>query len=87
MTDKLKPCPFAIGDIVYVLGKYYFDATSPLLLMECKISHIKNKRFIAYRTDGEVGEWGFSQRHYNKCVFKDKEKAKEEWERRADNDR
>lgn len=67
--------PFSIGDIVYVLGKYLPDSEAPLLLLECKISHIKNRQFVAYRTDGKVGEWRFSKKHYNKAVFKDKEKA------------
>ena len=43
MPNELNPNPFAIGDIVYVLGKYLPDANAPLLLMECKISHIKCK--------------------------------------------
>lgn len=80
---NLKPCPFAIGDIVYVLGKYYTDDTAPLLLLECQISHIKYRQFVAYRTDGEVGVWRFSKKDYNKCVFKDKDKATEEWNRRG----
>ena len=85
MPNELNPNPFAIGDIVYVLGKYLPDANAPLLLMECKISHIKHRQFVAYRTDGESGEWCFSKKHYNKSVFKDKEKATEEWNRRAYN--
>ena len=83
MPNKLKKNPFAIGDIVYVLGKYLPASTAPLFLMECKISHIKHKRFVAYRTDGEVGEWSFSKMHYNKSVFTDKDKATEEWKRRS----
>lgn len=78
--DKEKEVnPFAIGDIVYVLGKYLPDSSAPLLLMECKISHIKSRQFIAYRTDGEVGEWRFSKKDYNKAVFKDKEMAEKMW--------
>lgn len=77
--------PFSIGDIVYVLGKYLPSSESPLLLMECKISHIKSRQFVAYRTSGEVGEWRFSKRHYNKLVFKDKEKATVEYNRRINN--
>lgn len=80
--DNLKPCPFAIGDIVYVLGKYLPDSNAPLHLMECKISHIKHRQFVAYRTDGECGEWCFSKKHYGKLVFKDKQKATEEWNKR-----
>ena len=80
---EAKPNPFAIGDIVFILGKYIPDACAPLLLLECKISHIKHRQFVAYRTDGKVGEWKFSKRHYNKCVFTDKNKATEEWNRRA----
>ena len=64
--------PFKIGDIVYVIGKYMPDSNSPLKLMECKISHIKNRQFVAYRKDGECGEWKFSKKHFNKYVFKDK---------------
>ena len=83
---ELKPCPFAIGDIVYVLGKYIPDSCTPLLLLECKISHIKHRQFVAYRTDGEEGEWKFSKKDHNKCVFTDKDKAIKEWNRRVDNE-
>lgn len=72
--------PFSIGDIVYVIGKYLPD--SEALLLDCKISHIKNRQFVAYRTDGKVGEWRFSKKHYNKAVFKDKEKAIAKFNRR-----
>ena len=75
MTAKTKFCPFAIGDIVYILGKYLPDSQAPLLLMECKISHIEHRQFVAYRTDGETGTWKFSKKHYKKCVFTDKEAA------------
>ena len=81
---KIKPCPFEIGMTVYILGKYVPDATAPILLLECKISHIKRRQFVAYRTDGETGEWLFSSKHYNKCVFTDKAKATEAWNRRAE---
>ena len=70
--------PFAVGDVVYVIGKYMPDCTSPLRLMECKISHIKYRQFVAYCTDGEPGEWRFSKKHFNNCVFKDKNKAVEQ---------
>ena len=80
--DNLKPCPFAIGDTVYILGKYLPDCKAPLLLMECKISHIKHRQFIAYRTDGVWGEWAFSKKHYGKCVFKNKKQATKEWNKR-----
>ena len=83
---ELKQNPFAIGDIVYILGKYFPTAHAPLLLLECKISHIKHRQFVAYRTDGEVGDWKFSRKHYNKCVFKDKDKAIEAWKERANNE-
>ena len=56
-NKELKPCPFSIGDIVYVLGKYLPDSNAPLLLMECKISYIKHRQFVAYRTDGETGDF------------------------------
>ena len=81
--SELMPCPFAIGDIVYVLGKYYFDFDAPLLLMECKISHIKHRQFVAYRTDGESGEWRFSKKHYNQCVFKTREEAEQAFRERV----
>ena len=83
MPNELKSCPFAIGDIVYVLGKYLPD--SKVILIECKISHIEHRQFVAYRTDGETGKWCFSKKYYNKCVFTDKEKATEELNRRAGN--
>ena len=70
--------PFVIGDTVYILGKYLPDSSSPLLLLECRISHIKNRQFVAFRTDGEVGEWKFSRKDFGKCVFKEKEKAERE---------
>lgn len=74
--------PFVIGDIVYILGKYLPDSSSPLLLLECKISHIKRRQFVAYRTDGEVGEWKFSRKDFGKCVFKERKEAEREWEKR-----
>lgn len=80
---ELKPYPFAIGDIVYVLGKYLPSDYEPLFLLECKISHIEHRQFVAYRTDGETGKWCFSKKHYNRSVFTDKEKAIEVWNRRA----
>lgn len=73
---------FTIGDTVYILGKYLPDSSAPLLLLECKISHIKRRQFVAYRVDGEVGEWCFSKKDFNKTVFKEKEKAEEEWKKR-----
>lgn len=85
-TTKTNPNPFAIGDTVYILGKYYFDPCAPLLLLECKISHIEHRQFVAYRLDGETGDWKFSKKDHNKCVFTDKDKAIEEWNRRADNE-
>ena len=73
------PNPFSVGDIVYVLGKYLPDSSLPILLLECRISHIKNRQFVAYRTDGEAGEWKFSRKDYRKCVFKEKEEAEKVW--------
>lgn len=70
-----RPNPFKIGDIVYVLGKYTPSPELPVLLLECKISHVKNRQFVAYRTDGETGEWRFSRKHYNITVFTDKQAA------------
>lgn len=84
--NELKPCPFAIGDTVYVLGKYLPSDYEPLLLLECKISHIEHRQFVAYRTDGETGKWCFSKKHHNKSVFTDKEKAIEAWNRRNKNE-
>jgi len=63
-----------IGDIVYILGKYYFDQKPPLLL-EVKISHIEHRQFVAYRTDGESGKWCFSRKHLGKCLFLKKAEA------------
>lgn len=84
---KEKHYPFAIGDIVYILAKYVPDPCAPLLLLECKISHVEHRQFVAYRTDGGAGIWRFSKKHYDKCVFKDKSKAAEAWSGRADNGR
>ena len=75
MMNTSKINPFAIGDIVYIIGKYMPDSSSPTVLLKCKISHIKHRQFIAYRVDGGPGEWPFSKKHYNKCVFKDENKA------------
>ncbi len=58
-----------IGDIVYILGKYTFDSAEKPQLLEVKISHIKHRQFIAYRTDDGPGEWPFSKKHLGKCVF------------------
>jgi hypothetical protein len=80
---ELKPCPFKIDDIVYIFGKYLPD--SEPIFIEAKISHIKHRQFIAYVTDRRPGEWAFSKKHYNKCVFKDEQKAKEAWNRRVKN--
>lgn len=82
MNEKSTPNIFEIGDIVYILGKYLPDADAPLLLLEAKISHIERRQFVAFRTDEETGIWRFSRKHYNKSVFKDKEKAMEEWNKR-----
>lgn len=70
-----KPKPFKIGDIVYIIGKYVPDPSAPVVLLECKIDHIKRKQFVAYSTDDRPGEWIFSNKHYNYAVFKDKAKA------------
>lgn len=82
---EIKTNPFAIGDTVYILAKYVPDPCAPLLLLECKISHIEHRQFVAYRTDGETGIWKFSKKDHNKCVFTDKDKAIKVWSRRADN--
>ena len=73
------PNPFFVGDVVYVLGKYLPDSSLPILLLECRISHIKNRQFVAYRTDGEVGEWKFSRKDCGKCVFKERKEAEKVW--------
>lgn len=64
-----------VGDIVYVLGKYLPDDTLPILLLEVKISHIKRRQFVAYRTDGEVGVWLFSNKDLGKRAFLTREEA------------
>ena len=74
--------PFSVGDTVFILGKYLPNSSSPLLLLECNISHIKHRQFVAYRVDGEVGEWCFSKKDYNRTVFKERKVAEKEWERR-----
>ena len=86
MSNELKPHPFEIGDVVYILGKYLPLADAPLLLLECKISHIQHRQFVAYRTDGETGVWKFSRKDYNKAVFKDKSKAEAAWNGTISND-
>lgn len=83
MGKLILPCsPFAVGDTVYILGKYMVNAYSPLCMIEAKISHIDHKQFVAYGLNG-YSEWRFSKKHYNKAVFKDKEKAIEEFNRRV----
>ena len=67
--------PFKIGDIVYILGKYVPSDENPVLLLKCKIDHIRNRQFIAYRTDGGTGEWRFSRKHHNRTVFTSKNAA------------
>lgn len=64
-----------IGDIVYILGKYIPDPLEKIKLFEVKISHIKHRQFVAYRTDSGVGEWCFSKKHLGKCVFLTREEA------------
>lgn len=64
-----------INDIVYIIGKYIPDPMEKPQIMEVKISHIKHRQFVAYRTDGETGEWCFSKKHLGKCVFLTREAA------------
>ena len=78
----LKPCPFAVGDIVYVLGKYMVSAAAPLCIVRAQISHIYRRQFVAYGLDA-YSEWRFSAKHYNKSVFKSEAEAIEAWNRRA----
>lgn len=75
MKNKLFGNPFSIGDTVYILAKYVPDPSAPLHLLECEISHIEHRQFVAYCTDGSAGIWRFSRADFNKCVFKDKGKA------------
>lgn len=71
-----------IGDIVYIIGKYSFDPNKRTQVMEVKISHIKHRQFITYRTDGGPGEWRFSNKHLGKCVFLTEQEAITEWRKR-----
>lgn len=79
MKKKLFGNPFKIGDTVYILAKYVPDPSAPLHLLECEISHIARRQFVSYCKDGSPGIWSFSKKHYNKCVFKDKDKATQIW--------
>lgn len=82
MTDDSKKCPFAIDDVVYILGRYLVNDNAPLLLIEAQIMYIEHRQFVAYGINGSHGTWRFSAKHYNITVFKDKEKAEEEFNRR-----
>lgn len=73
-----------IGDKVYIIGKYFLDEQTQV--MEVKISHIKHRQFVAYRTDGESGEWRFSNKHLGKCVFLTEQEAITEWRKQNEND-
>lgn len=81
MTNQT-PGPFAIGDTVYILGKFVMSSYASTVLIEAKISHMKNKQFVAFTSGHDYGTWVFSRKHYNKCVFTDREKAMEELSRR-----
>lgn len=74
---ELKPCPFAVGDTVYILGKFAISSYATTVLIEATISHTKGRRFVAYTSGSNYGTWVFSSKHYNKCVFKDRKKAME----------
>lgn len=67
-----------IGDIVYIFGKYTFDSSEKPQLLEVKISHIKHRQFVAYRTDGGHGEWCFSKKHLGQSLFLTREDAEAE---------
>lgn len=79
----LKPCPFAVGDVVYVLGKYMVRADFPVCIIRAEINHVRHRQFVAYGLD-DYSEWRFSAKHYNKSVFKSKQEAIEAWNRRAE---
>ena len=74
MVNKSNSFLFEIGDIVYIIGKYMPNAFEKTYIIEAKISHIEHRQFVAYETNGPCS-WKFSNRHYNKSVFKDKENA------------
>lgn len=82
MSKESKNRPFAIDDVVYILGRYIVDDNAPLLLIEAKIMYIQHNQFVAYGINAHHGKWYFSNSHYNKTVFKDKKKAEEEFYRR-----
>lgn len=72
--NNLEKNIFNIGDIVYILGKYMPNSYEPTYIIEVKISHIEHRQFVAYETNGPCC-WKFSNKHYNKSVFKNKENA------------
>ena len=74
--------PFAVGDTVYILGKYEISEYAPLHIITARISHVDHKCFIAYGLDAD-STWRFTPRHYNKSVFKTEQEAIDAWNRRA----
>lgn len=77
--------PLAVGDIVYILGKYEVSEYAPLHIIKAKISHIDHKCFIAYGLDVD-STWRFLTKHYNKSVFKTEQEAIDAWNRRVGED-
>ena len=71
---EIKSCPFAIGDVVYIFGKYSYDIDAPVYVIKAKIDHVRNRKFVAYSLE-DYSEWHFSTADYNKSVFKSKTEA------------
>lgn len=83
MNKNPKESPFAIDDVVYILGRYLVNDNAPLLLIEAQIMYVEHRQFVAYGINGSHGTWRFSKKHYNIVVFKDKKKAEEQLNRRT----
>ena len=68
-----------IGDKVYIIGKYSVDPSEQAQIMYVEIAYTHQRQFVAYRLDGEPGEFRFSNKHIGKCVFLTEEEAIIEW--------
>ena len=65
----------AVGDTVYIVGRYGYTNDHMVYVIQAKIYTIKNNRYHAYETLNDVFEWSFNESDYLKAVFKDRESA------------
>ena len=64
----------SVGDVVYVIGRYYFTPDERPKVMKAQVAFIERKRLYAHVKNGN-GYFSFAQSDLGKTVFWNREDA------------